>query len=159
MNSFKRRLSYLLSDFIASELVWVVFYIFRKKILEPQKFGEEVPLEFTLNFFLGLLLIPFVWMLLFSMAGFYQDVFRRSRLKELTQSILFTLIGSLILFFALMLDDEVADYTFYLPYDSAKNAKRVEGLFKPVMAVWVKYDFWFYFLYQLKNISGKNCKQ
>lgn len=113
MNSFKRRLSYLLSDFIVSELVWVVFYIFRKKILEPQKFGAEVPVEFTLNFYLGMLLIPFVWMFLFSMAGFYQDVFRRSRLKELTQSLLFTLIGALILFFALMLDDEVADYTFY----------------------------------------------
>ncbi len=48
-------------------------------------------------------------------------------------------------------DNKLADYTFYLPYDSAKNAKRVVSLFKPVMAVWVKYDFWFYFLNQLKK--------
>ncbi len=48
-------------------------------------------------------------------------------------------------------DNKLADYTFYLPYDSAKNAKKTVGLFKPVMAFWVKYDFWFYFLNQLKK--------
>ena len=47
------------------------------------------------------------------MAGFYAKELRRSRLKELAQSLLFTLIGSVVLFFALMLDDAVADYTFY----------------------------------------------
>lgn len=113
MNTFKRRLTYTLFDLIASEAVWVAFYVFRKKILEPKKFGAEVPLEFTDNFYWGIVFIPLVWLTIYAISGFYNDVFRRSRIRELTQSLLYTLIGSLILFFALMLDDEVADYTYY----------------------------------------------
>lgn len=113
MNIFKRRLTYTAFDFFASEAAWILFYVFRKKFLEPQKFGIEIPLEFDSNFYLGMLAIPFVWLVLYAIAGFYNDVLRRSRIKELAQSLLYTLIGSLILFFALMLDDEVADYTYY----------------------------------------------
>lgn len=113
MNIFRRRLTYTLFDFFASEAVWIALYIFRKKFLEPEKFGQEIPLEFTSSFYWGILIIPFVWISLFAIAGFYNDVLRKSRLKELVQSLLYTLIGSLVLFFALMLDDEVADYTYY----------------------------------------------
>ena len=113
MNKLKLRLTYLLFDFFTSELVWVAFYIFRKKFLEPDKFGEEIPVEFDSNFYLGIIIIPLVWVVIYAVAGFYNDVLRRSRLRELIQSLLYTLIGSLVLFFALMLDDEVADYTYY----------------------------------------------
>lgn len=113
MNTFRRRLSYTLFDFFASEAVWVAFYIFRKKILEPEKFGAEIPVEFNSSFYWGIIVIPFVWLIIYAAAGFYNDVLRRSRIRELTQSLLYTLIGSLVLFFALMLDDVVADYTFY----------------------------------------------
>lgn len=113
MNIFRKRLAYVLFDFVAAEVVWLAFYVFRKKILEPKKFGTDIPIEFTGNFYWGIVLIPILWLLLFTIAGFYNDILRKSRIKELAQSLLYTLIGSLILFFALMLDDEVADYTFY----------------------------------------------
>lgn len=113
MNKLPRRFLYRFFDVVASEIVWVSFYIFRKKFLEPKKFGTEVPVEFDANFYWGLLVIPGVWLFIFALAGFYTDVLRRSRLRELMQSLLYTLIGSLVLFFALMLDDEVADYTYY----------------------------------------------
>jgi len=113
MNKLTRRLTYSLFDFIASEAVWVAFYVFRKKFLEPEKFGRDVPIEFDNNFYWGIALIPVIWLVIYAVAGFYNDVLRRSRLRELMQSLLYTLIGSLILFFALMLDDEVADYTYY----------------------------------------------
>ncbi len=108
-----RPYSYLIFDLIFSEAAWVALYVFRKRVLEPQTFGIEIPLVFTHNFFLGVLIIPLVWIFLYALAGFYGKHVRRSRLKELAQSFLFTLIGSVILFFALMLDDAVADYTFY----------------------------------------------
>lgn len=113
MNKTFRRISYAVCDFLAAEAVWVAFYVFRKKFLEPQKFGTEIPLEFDSNFYLGFVLIPLVWLAIYAMAGFYNDVFRRSRIRELMQSFLYTLIGSVLLFFLLMLDDEVADYTYY----------------------------------------------
>jgi len=44
-----------------------------------------------------------------------------------------------------------ADHIFYLPLDSPANAKRFIGLLKPTLVLWVKYDYWYYFLVELKK--------
>ncbi|MEI7979178.1 MAG: glycosyltransferase N-terminal domain-containing protein [Bacteroidota bacterium] len=48
-------------------------------------------------------------------------------------------------------NDKIADYIFYLPNDSKKNAKQLVDLFNPEMVFWVKYDFWFFYLNELKK--------
>lgn len=113
MNKQTRRFYYLIFDVIASEAVWIAFFVFRKKVLEPEKFGIDIPVVIDFNFWAGVLFIPLLWLFLYALAGFYSTNIRRSRLFELSQSFLFTLLGSLILFFAVMLDDQVANYTYY----------------------------------------------
>ncbi len=51
-------------------------------------------------------------------------------------------------------DYPFADFIFYLPYDSPKNARRFIELVRPQMAIFVKYEFWFNYISQLekKNI-------
>lgn len=44
-----------------------------------------------------------------------------------------------------------ADYVFYLPWDTPKNAKRFIDICNPVLAVFVKYEFWFHYTHQLKK--------
>jgi len=44
-----------------------------------------------------------------------------------------------------------ADYILYLPLDTYSNAKRFVSTVKPSVAVFVKYEFWFNYLQQLKN--------
>jgi len=44
-----------------------------------------------------------------------------------------------------------ADFIFYLPLDSAANARQFLDLVKPTMAVFVKYEFWYYYLSELKQ--------
>ena len=46
---------------------------------------------------------------------------------------------------------EGADYIFYLPTDSAANAKRFIKTIRPKLVLWVKYEYWFYFLEELKR--------
>jgi len=46
-----------------------------------------------------------------------------------------------------------ADYVFYLPRDSARNARRLMDLFRPSLAIFVKYDLWYYYLRQLKRLN------
>jgi 3-deoxy-D-manno-octulosonic-acid transferase len=48
-----------------------------------------------------------------------------------------------------------ADYIFYLPLDTKRNAKRFINLINPQMAIFVKYEFWYHYLNVLKqrNIS------
>ncbi len=48
-------------------------------------------------------------------------------------------------------DYKEADYVFYLPLDTAGNAKRFIEMVKPNLAVFVKYEFWFNYLNELKN--------
>jgi 3-deoxy-D-manno-octulosonic-acid transferase len=42
------------------------------------------------------------------------------------------------------------DYVFYLPLDTAKNAKRFVKTVKPVLAIFVKYEFWHHYMDQLR---------
>lgn len=44
-----------------------------------------------------------------------------------------------------------ADYVLYLPLDSEENASRFIALVQPKMAVFVKYEFWHYYLQQLQE--------
>ena len=39
-----------------------------------------------------------------------------------------------------------ADYVSYLPLDSAKNAEKFLSVTKPILAVFVKYEYWYFFL-------------
>ena len=44
-----------------------------------------------------------------------------------------------------------ADYVFYLPMDSALNAKRFIDLINPNLVLWIKYDYWYYYLRELRK--------
>lgn len=44
-----------------------------------------------------------------------------------------------------------ADYIFYLPIDTAKNAKQWIQIIQPSLAIFVKYEFWYHHLNQLKK--------
>ena len=48
-------------------------------------------------------------------------------------------------------DYKGADYIFYLPLDSSRNARLFVDLVKPDIVLWVKYDYWHYFLAELKK--------
>ncbi|MDD4385080.1 MAG: sugar transferase [Bacteroidales bacterium] len=113
MNPKLHTTKYIAFDFAGSALVWFLFHYYRKSVIEPQLLGEFAPFNFDQKFLLSLLIIPTFWCLLFFFNGFYKDVYRRSRLKELSSSILVTFLGVLFFFFALLLDDYIATYKNY----------------------------------------------
>jgi 3-deoxy-D-manno-octulosonic-acid transferase len=43
------------------------------------------------------------------------------------------------------------DFVFYLPMDSLINAKRFLDAVNPSLVLWVKYEYWYYYLSALKN--------
>ena len=44
-----------------------------------------------------------------------------------------------------------ADWVFYLPWDTASNARQLMDAVKPVLAIFVKYEFWFHYTHELKK--------
>jgi exopolysaccharide biosynthesis polyprenyl glycosylphosphotransferase len=111
-NRLRRRalIQYFLADLLTAMLAWVAFFLGRK-------YSEAGVLDATLlqdpNFFLGVIIVPAGWMLLFGLFDEYRDIYRKSRLTTLTRTFFLVLIGSLILFFTLILDDFVRDFRTY----------------------------------------------
>jgi 3-deoxy-D-manno-octulosonic-acid transferase len=44
-----------------------------------------------------------------------------------------------------------ADYVMYLPMDSKANARKFISLVQPNLVIWIKYEYWFYYLTELKK--------
>jgi exopolysaccharide biosynthesis polyprenyl glycosylphosphotransferase len=113
MNKTRQVARYIIFDFFAAAISWATFYIYRKEVIEPQIFGIDIPLEFTQRFYLGLLFVPTFWILFYYVTGFYKNIFRRSRLIELGQTLLTSIIGVVFIFFTQILDDFIKSYINY----------------------------------------------
>jgi 3-deoxy-D-manno-octulosonic-acid transferase len=48
-----------------------------------------------------------------------------------------------------------ADYIFYLPLDTKRNAERFLNLIKPETVFFIKYEYWYHFLFQLHKMNIK----
>jgi exopolysaccharide biosynthesis polyprenyl glycosylphosphotransferase len=113
MNRKKQVARYIIFDFLAAAVSWTLFFIYRKQVIEPLKFGYEIPVDFNTRYFLGLFIIPAVWVLFYFISGYYRNIYRRSRLIDLGQTALTTVIGVTVIFFTLLLDDTVYSYKNY----------------------------------------------
>jgi exopolysaccharide biosynthesis polyprenyl glycosylphosphotransferase len=108
-----QRFLYITSDFLAASAAWILFYIFRKVEIEPQVFGIDIPITLGSRFWAGALGLPFAWILFYYFTGFYNNVFRRSRLDDFSRTFITAIVGVVTIFFLLILDDTIADYTNY----------------------------------------------
>lgn len=104
---------FILSDALVAALGWTLFFAYRKFIIEPDKFGYKIPLELDKNFYTALLVVPFYWFILYYLSGHYKDVWRKSRINEISKTFSVTVLGVVLLFFILLIDDEVKSYQSY----------------------------------------------
>jgi exopolysaccharide biosynthesis polyprenyl glycosylphosphotransferase len=103
----------ILLDLLSAAIAWSFFYVFRKVYIESQIFNVDFrPTEDT-KFWIGLISIPLFWLFLYAIMGTYKNIYRRSRLKELGQTLFISLVGLLFIFFTLILDDQVLTYKSY----------------------------------------------
>lgn len=103
-------IGYFMADLVTAVIGWLGFYLLRKCTE-----SDAITLEILQdpNLFLGVIIVPAGWILLFAIFDEYRDIYRKSRLTTLTRTFFLTLIGSLILFFTLILDDVVRDFRTY----------------------------------------------
>jgi exopolysaccharide biosynthesis polyprenyl glycosylphosphotransferase len=109
----KQALIQVVADLLSAGLAWFLYFTFRKVYLEHRVFGYPVDLDYNNRFFLGLTAVPLFWILIYQTTGTYHDVFRKSRLGILGNTILVCLAGSVVLFFAVSLDDIISSYRYY----------------------------------------------
>ena len=111
MRRFGTRIWYAVGDYMATTMSWLVFFSFRKIHFENVNFKYLSSSFKDPNFLKGIILIPLLWCIAFTIFGFYKDIYRKSRMKELINTLIVILLGSLFLFFSLITDDIIKDYS------------------------------------------------
>jgi len=100
-------------DLISVVAGWVLFNCYRLSFFPEENFNS-IPL-FSIEFIQKSIFIIVFWMTIFFIGGSYRDVYRKSRLTEVAKTLVQTFVGSMIIFFAVLLNDPVGNYqTFYL---------------------------------------------
>src|SRR5688500_16000438 len=87
---------YIVSDYIAAAITWVLLFIIRKQLMNEPLWINGRP-DLNDRFTFGLAFIPFAWIIFYFLTGSYQSLYKKSRLTELTQTFLFSLIGCVII--------------------------------------------------------------
>lgn len=113
MNKRKQVAKYMTFDALAAALSWSLFYTYRKLYIEKGVFDQFENIRLDSNFWIALLVIPAFWLTFYFVSGFYNDIFRRSRLIDLGHTFFATLAGVVVIFFTLMLDDAITNYKNY----------------------------------------------
>lgn len=109
----KQRFIQITADLISGGIAWFLYFTFRKIYIEPEALGQPVELDYNNIFLTGLFTIPVYWVIIYQIIGTYHDVFRKSRLGILGNTIIVCLLGSIVLFFAVSLDDVISSYKHY----------------------------------------------
>ena len=113
MNKKLQVFKYAILDYFAAAIAWSLFFLYRKVSIDPQVINNLDEIIADNKYWIGILVIPISWLILYVMVGTYRKIYRKGRLKELGQTLLITLFGVTIIFFALILDDVIVSYMSY----------------------------------------------
>ena len=106
MKKSKQAGKYILSDFISASVAWLLFNILRYEVFAIDE-GADSLLDYLQypGVLGGQVVIPLFWVVLYYFSGYYNKPFGKSRLTELFSTFITVLIGTVFVFFALLLDD------------------------------------------------------
>ncbi|MCL2245549.1 MAG: sugar transferase [Lentimicrobiaceae bacterium] len=108
MNKARKLFFYVLFDIVSAIVTWILFFIYRKYHVDHtvfEHFTTSILHDPTL--YLGIVAFPVYWCFLHTFIGVYSNPFRKSRLRELEITIVTVFFGTLIFFFAFILNDIV----------------------------------------------------
>ena len=63
---------YVFSDILTAALSWIIFYSFRKIYI------EKTDVLYNDSFWVAVVVIPIYWITLYSLSGYYNEIFRKS---------------------------------------------------------------------------------
>ncbi|WP_276481214.1 sugar transferase [Paraflavitalea pollutisoli] len=104
---------YLLSDYMAALLAWIVLYFARRYYLHEPIFSADGHIFFSKPFLWGIWIMPIAWLIFFTLVGSYHSLYKKSRLSEFTNTIVTCIIGCIVIFFCIVINDPQHKYTYF----------------------------------------------
>ena len=98
---------FLIFDWATASTSWVCFNFFRKTYI------EEYPFEINQKLVLSTILLSIFWLFIYAAMGQYKSVYKKYRIKEITQTLSQSFLGIILIFFAFLLDDQINSYQDY----------------------------------------------
>jgi exopolysaccharide biosynthesis polyprenyl glycosylphosphotransferase len=103
---------YAVMDFFTAALAWGLFYFIRLYLLHKPLYSTAEGNK-DIYLWLGMLIIPLSWLVLFLLAGSYYTLYKKSRVGEFANTFICCVIGSVVLFFIFIIDDTESDQTYF----------------------------------------------
>ncbi|MDH6342888.1 exopolysaccharide biosynthesis polyprenyl glycosylphosphotransferase [Parabacteroides sp. PFB2-12] len=114
MNKKRQLRKYLIADFVAASIVWLLFNLLR--YYEVAAFLGFTSLEsYLLSFQVlkGQLLVPLFWIVLYYFSGYYNKPLGKSRLTEFFSTFITVGLGVIFVFFVIVLNDLPRSFEIY----------------------------------------------
>jgi polysaccharide biosynthesis protein PslA len=95
---------YMFSDYLAAAITWVIFTIVRKEYLN-EPFYKDSQLFINDRLIWGMIALPLLWVIFYFLVGSYGSLYTKSRLNEISKAFFGSLLGCIIIFFVIVLND------------------------------------------------------
>ena len=131
---------YVVLDFLSGITAYGILHVVRKLVIEPKAFGVQTDIKIDLHVVLAALSTAIVYMLISALGGVYRNLTRKSRLKQASNTFTAVLFTSVLLFFAIFLDDFIKSYTqYYLTISTYFSSLLLfSGLSRFSISTWVR---------------------
>lgn len=127
---------YIVSDFVASSVVWLLFNLIRyQEIAIYEGFGDAFSYLTHSTSLWGQLVVPCFWIVLFWLSGYYNKPFGKSRITELFSTFVTVSVGVVALFFLLILNDLPRSYHIYYDIFFSLWSLQFLGVYLPRLGI------------------------
>jgi exopolysaccharide biosynthesis polyprenyl glycosylphosphotransferase len=101
---------YAACDYLSAAIAWFIFYVIRSSIAKDP---GAWPMSYTAWAY-NLIIVPAGWLILYSLAGTYTYLYKKSRLSELSLTFICSVLGSIVLMLVFVSNDP-HQFSSYFP--------------------------------------------
>lgn len=115
MKKSTQTIKYIVSDFTAASVVWLLFNLLRYNEVAQYDNGFSTVESFLLSnqVWKGQIIVPFGWLLLYYLSGYYNNTYGKSRVTEFFVTLTTVTIGVVIIFFGIVLNELLSSFLLY----------------------------------------------
>lgn len=113
MNKRNLRFRYIIFDFIAALITWILFMVFRRTVNDGFVLSSMMIFTPNFDYLMVLSFYPFICLVIHYLSGFYLHPENHTKTKILMSTLASSIIISVFVFFALLIDDAVVSYEYY----------------------------------------------
>jgi len=113
MNKSRLRTIYIGIDFLSAAITWFLFNLLRYSEVAKYEFGTLPDFLLYAQVVKGQIMVPLFWLWLYFLSGYYNKPFGKSRIGELFSTVITVVIGSIIIFFRVVLNELPPSFDVY----------------------------------------------